>query len=252
MKEIKEICSALRREILEFLYEDEVMNVLLIHCFENDKKEHGQVYLSYAQDKLESVLHMNNDGNSYFTSFYSNSEKGLKSIALFLAALSYKKILLAGRESDIRYMMTQLHKKTNIHLDSYLIYKKSNRVYNSKTQLRKAGLSDFEFVRHSLFSFFGTTNEESKERITKTLDLERYRILEVDGQSVGMGSFFASSEKYIDITAVYINESHRGKGYGSDLILQMVEAAINQNKIPILQVSNDNKIANSLNLHNFA
>ncbi len=230
------------KEILDFLYEDELMNVLTINYFENCKEDIGDVYLSYDNDKLESLIHVKYDGNSHFTCFYAPSTKALEVVSEKIKKIHHKDLLLAGKTNDIKYIMNQLGVKKELHKDSY--YYLDRRISSQeKTSYRQAEEADFNFVYESLISFFNTKDEKSKEEIKNKLNLSKYRVLELENVAIGIGSFYGYSQKYTDITAVYINENYRKKGYGKELINHMIKEADGLGKIPVLQVSESNQAA---------
>ncbi|HAG42733.1 MAG TPA: hypothetical protein DCL31_04330, partial [Clostridium sp.] len=63
--------------ILKFLYKEEAINLFIIHFIENGNI--GDLYID-KEDNIGAVLHIKDDGNSLFTSFYYDNKKNFETI----------------------------------------------------------------------------------------------------------------------------------------------------------------------------
>jgi GNAT superfamily N-acetyltransferase len=254
MNKLIEITDKIVEEILEFLYTDEIMNVFLIHYFENQRDSIGEVYIGLNENEITEIVHIKYDGNSNFTSFYSNSLDGLDKIAKLIKELNYSDILLAGKKEEVNYIMNRLEIDKELYLNTYYQFNSNeyqNLNYEEVMNLRKATRCkrDIDKVKKYLIEFFGAETEEeiqkitSEKKINEELENGIYLLEEVEGKIIGMARFFGESRKYIDITTVFIDEEYRGKGYGKVLMQLMVKQALENNKIPITQTALSNKVA---------
>lgn len=255
MKKIENLTEKSVREILNFLYKDELMNVFSIHYFENSRESIGDVYTGTNKNEITEVLHIKDNGSSHFTSFYYDSIGGLEKIAKLIKKLNYvyDDILLAGKEEEIKGILGYLSIDNELYLNSY--YQFNTEHYNDLNYKKGVNLrrvtpkaSDIDVLKRYLVSFFGAESEEEIRRVTSNKKIAEdlkagIYFLEVEGICAGMSRFFGESRKYADITSVFIDERYRGKGYGKELIKLMVKQAMDNNKVPILQTANSNKAA---------
>ena len=253
MKYITLINDELKREILNFLYKDELFNVFLINFIENQIEDMGQLYIEELDGDIESILHIKFDGNSYFTSFFTKNERGYNVIAKQLEILNYKRVLLAGKMKEVSKILSYMGKNLTATLDIY--YRFDINKYFKHTALtdikfRKATSSqdDMSKISEFMIGFFEATNEQEIVDITdKTKLLEDIKLgvyfIEYKGKPIGMSRYSGESKNYIDITTVYIDPNYRGKGFGKKLMLYMIETIINTNKVPVTQTSSLNLIA---------
>lgn len=256
MNKLENITDKMVQEILNFLYLDEIMNVFLIHYFENQRNSIGQVYIGTNENEITEVVHIKYDGNSNFTSFYSSSKGGLDKIAKLIRELNYSDILLAGKAEEVQHIMNRLEIDKELHLNTYYQFNNdrySDFNFKKNINLRKATRNnrDIEKIKDYLIGFFGAETIEEIQSITSIdkihEELENgIYLLEEDGQIKGMARFFGESHNYIDITTVYVDEEHREQGYGKMLMKLMVKQALEKNKIPITQTALSNKVAKNI------
>jgi len=108
MKNISNITYNLKKNILDFLYHDEIYNAILIELIENDIENLGELYINTMEEKVTEILHIKNDGNSQLTNFSYASKEGLEQIAYKIKQLNYKKILLAGKLKEVNNLLIVL------------------------------------------------------------------------------------------------------------------------------------------------
>lgn len=253
MKKLNEITDKLIQYILDFLYTDEIMNVFLIHYFENQIDSIGEVYIGINENEISEIVHIKYDGNSNFTNFYSKSIEGLNKIAKLINELNYSDILLAGKKEEVEFIMKRLGIDKELYLNTYYQFnvdEYQNINCEETMNLRRATRykRDIDKVKKYLIAFFGAETKEEMQKITSTKKINEelengIYLFEVDGKITGMARFFGESRKYIDITTVFIDEEYRGKGYGKVLMQLMVKQALENNKIPITQTALSNKAA---------
>jgi predicted GNAT family acetyltransferase len=253
MKQISSITDELKMKILNFLYEDELFNVFLIHFIENQIEDMGELYISESNDNITSVLHMKFDGNSYFTNFYFMDEEGLNKIIKQLQKLNYNKVLLSGKRKDVAQILSCIGKNEISAPDIY--YKSDvNKYFNQPLQkdifFRKATCSeeDMSRITNFLIGFFEPADEQevadltNRKKLLEDLKIGVY-FIEYDRQVIGMARYSGKTKNYIDITTVFIDPQYRGKGFGKKLMKCMVQCIISENKIPVTQTSSLNTIA---------
>lgn len=235
-------------KILKFLYKDEVMNVLTIHYFENMRSELGDIFIHEVNDEIKALLHIKDDGNSHFTTFYVESEIHLEVIANTISSLNYEDLLLAGNNEEVNLILKILEKDIRLDLFTYYIYDKEYKMsnYDETFSFKKATTSDFELVKTYVVNFFEAENEEAKERISSKINLEKIRLLYKADIPVGFASFFGYSKNFIDISSVYISKEHRTFGYSNILMRFMIDEAMKIEKTPLLQADKNNIVANKL------
>lgn len=256
MNKLVRITDKLSQEILDFLYKDEIMNVFLIHYFENQRDSIGEVYIGTNDNEITEVVHIKYDGNSHFTNFFSGSKNGLENIGKLIQQLNYDDIILAGKKEEVKDIMNRLEIDKELYLNTYYqfnVESYESLYYEEGINLRRVTRynRDFDTVKKYLIGFFGAVTPEeiqrvtSKEKIDEEMENGIY-LLEVDDRTTGMARFFGESRKYIDITTVYIDEKYRGKGYGKILMQLMVREALENNKIPLIQTGLNNKVASTI------
>jgi len=256
MVKLEKISEKTKNEILEFLYQDELMNVFMIHYFESGKGQIGSVYIEKYGANITSIVHIKDDGNSHFTTYYATNKSGLKAIAQLLKTLNLKDILLAGKFEEVEYILANMDLKKDLYLNSYYKLNLQNYIKIKMDQniiFRRArnDVCDLNKIKEYLISFFEADTELAIERITNERKLNDeidngIYILEVQNQAIGMARFYGQSDKFIDVTTLYVEEQFRGKGFGKILMGLMIDVAISTNKIPILQTSKDNLAARKL------
>lgn len=248
MELIRDITDSLKFEIIDFLYKNELMNVLTLHYIENKVEEIGELYLSYNKLEIDCLLHIKDDGNSHFTTFYSLSDEGLNKISNQIIKMPHEDILLAGPSREVKYIMNSMGNNSKINEYSY--YKHNIQLAfqptNSIIKMRKALSNDVDIVGDLLISFFEANTQKSKDKIRSKIDLSKIRLFEIDNIIVGFASFFGYSKNYIDISSVYIDPLYRNKGYGKKLMQLMIKEAYDNGKIAILQADAYNHEANRI------
>lgn len=248
MIRITEHTEELNDRILEFLYRDELMNVLTIHYFANIRSDLGELYILEDNSHVKALLHIKDDGNSHFTTFYVEDEIYLKNIADTLEKLDYKDILLASSDKNIKLLLKHLNVDGDLYLHTYYLCKEKIDLNIDKSEFTfgKVEEKDFEIINEFVIDFFEAKTIEAKERIVSKLKKDKIRILFKGNVAIGFGVFFGYSENYIDISSVYIAKEYRGLGYSKILMDYMLDEARNNGKLPILQASLENIAANSL------
>jgi len=250
MERIYNISDDIKRELLDFLYQDEVMNLFLIHYIENQPEALSELYVSKNEGKISEVVHIKNDGNSYFTSFYCSSVEGLNNISKLIKNIHYEDILLAGKAEEVECIQKNLKIDKKIYLNNYYMFdvnKDINIDGNGLYIFRRATTlsKDIEKLKKFLVGFFEAEKKEDIEKITsdKKINEEMKNgvyFLEIENEIVGMARYFGQSNRYIDITTLYIDEQYRNRGYGSLFMRLMVKEAFRNNKIPITQTALSN------------
>ncbi|MEG0773384.1 GNAT family N-acetyltransferase, partial [Clostridium sp.] len=253
MRYISSLNNELKIKILDFLYEDELFNVFLIHFIENQAEDIGELYLEESNGSINNILHIKFDGNSYFTNFYTKSETDYSDIAEQLKILNYKRVLLAGKKKDISKILSCVGKEVTSASDIYYkfdVNKDFKQIIHPDITFRitNCGQNDMSKISEFMIGFFEPTNEQEVADITdKNKLLEDIKtgiyFIEYKGQPIGMARYSGKTKNYIDITTVYIDPNYRGRGFGKKLMYCMVENIISDNKIPITQTSSLNLIA---------
>lgn len=253
MKHISMINDEFKTKILNFLYEDELFNVFLIHFIENRIEDIGELYIEESNCNINSILHMKFDGNSYFTNFFSKCEGSYREIAKQLETLNYKRVLLAGKRKDVSKILSYVGKDVTSVTDIYYKFDVSKDYKQTVTpdikfRLATCGQDDLSKISDFMIGFFEPTNVKEIADITDKMKLlEDIKIgvyfIEYKGQPIGMARYSGKTKNYIDITTVYIDPNYRGKGFGKKLMAYMIENIISDNKIPVTQTSSLNLIA---------
>lgn len=256
MRYISSLEDELKIEILDFLYEDELFNISLIHFIENQIEDMGELYIEDSNGSINSILHMKFDGNSYFTNFFTKNEKGYSKIAKQLQTLNYNKVLLSGKRKDVSKILSYLGKDITSAPDLYYKYdlnKYFKQTMHPDVTFRMASCrqDDMNKISEFMIGFFETENEQELKDITeKKKLLENVKtgiyFIEYKGQPIGMARYSGKTKKYINITTVYIDPYYRGKGFGKILMEYMVKNVISNNKVPVIQTSSLNLIARKI------
>lgn len=250
MEKVTNLTEDLKNEILKFLYNDEMMNLYLIDALENNKI--SNLYILKSNWKLSSVLHSRFDGNSNFTSFAYNSSYGLQGIINQLKSMNKEKLLLAGVKGDVLRIIKALDGRSSCNSDLYykLNREKSFKLNNGEVLFRKTTLckEDGNILKSFLVEFFQAITEEEIKAITdeKLIDAdlkEGTYFIEKTGSVIGMARICGQTKNYSEITTVYISPEYRGQGYGKALMMNMVNLVLKDNKIPVLQTSEENIMA---------
>ncbi len=242
MKLIDKSNTILINRILTFLYEDELLNTFLISELEQ-KDIGGDLYTAEVDSSIVAVLDINFDGNSNFTSFYLLDNAYLLDISDELKRID-KKVLLAGKADWVKIIMLQLNIGRPLWLNKYYSH-------NGTKQDLKDGLllerltrdsSELSKVKKFIVGFFEAETEVEINDVTNddklNLEIDKgYYILKYNNEVVGIARFSGQSEHYIDITTVYIDPPFRGRGYGKELMKQMVIEAYLLGKTPVTQTS---------------
>ncbi len=250
MKKIGIITDDLKKKILEFLYHDEMYNAILIELIQNNTDNLGELYVNEAKEGITDILHIKNDGNSDFTSFLYTSENGLKDIACKIKELNYKKILLAGKLEDVNCLLKMLGYKKSITPNLFYKldiekYKNMHMQYQGKIRIASLKSKDLERVKYFTSRFLEAETEEEIKAVTNTEKMMAKMkagvyILDYKNNDIGMARFIGKTDNFAEITSVYIDRAYRNKGFGKELIGHMIEAAIQEQKTPILVTSVSN------------
>lgn len=249
-------------KILELLYEDELINVFLIDSFENKVSDLGDIYISEKNNSIEAIMHMKFDGNSHFTSFYSKSNSGLNDISKALKNIDKKKILLAGKTTDVEYILSNLNLNKSVSNDIYYVL--DSNMHTNKDYLNKLNPLEAFNVNKITFSnitpsilkdiksfnidFFNATSKEDILALSNDLLINKYiknglYLFSNSTSNIGMLRFAGASKKYIDITGLYIKQDFRGKNLSTIFMNLIIKEILNLGKIPILQTNYKNEVA---------
>lgn len=253
MRYIPLINDEFKEKILDFLYEDELFNVFLIHFIENQIEDIGKLYVEESNGRIDNILHMKFDGNSYFTNFFTKNEKGYTEIAKQLQILNYNRVLLAGKRKEVSKVLSCLGKEVKSAPDIYYkfdINRHCNQTIHPDITYRMVTCrqEDMSKISEYMISFFEPANEQEIADITDEKKLiEDIKVgvyfIEYKGQPIGMARYSGKTKNFIDITTVYIDPHYRGKGFGKSLMDYMIRNAISENKIPVTQTGSTNFIA---------
>lgn len=250
MRKINQLTNEIKQGILDYLYKDEMYNSILIELIENSPKNIGELFISEDSKEISGILHIKNDGNSDFTSFHCSTEQELKAIAEEIKGLNYKKILLAGTLEKVADLLSHLGDKRKpgenifykLNLEKY-----KNISKNYRTEVRVATLEneDIEKVKKFTAAFLEAETEDEVRSITDDEKIlpkikSGVYLLEYEGKAIGMARFIGKTKNYAEVTSVYIDESYRNRGFGKELIGHMINIAIKENKIPVLETGHNN------------
>lgn len=247
MKKIDVVTTDLKREILEFLYHDEMYNAILIELIQDDMDNLGELYINETKKGITEILHIKNDGNSNFTNFAYTSADGLKDIAFKIKGLNYKKTLLAGKLEDVKSLFKILgcNKIITPNIFYKLNIEKNKDIHRKyKSKIRLAGLSngDIDKIKEFTVNFLEAKTEEeiievtNDEKILAKMKSGVY-LLDYKNNPIGMTRFVGKTDNFSEITSVYIHEAYRSRGFGKELIGHMIDIAIEEQRNPILATS---------------
>lgn len=250
MRKIGFLDNDLKKKILSFLYKDEMYNAILIELIENSPKNLGHLYINEAKEEITAILHIKNDGNSDLTNFFYIKEEGLESIVAQMKSLEFKKILLAGRLDKLAPLLNGLGYEKQI--EPSIFYKLNSKKYKNITKDLKSeiGLAtqteeDVKKVKQFTAAFFQAETEEeinsvtNSEKILAKMKAGVY-LLEYENETIGMARFIGKTKNFAEVTSVYIDGAYRNKGLGKELISHMINIALKEEKIPVLEASSSN------------
>lgn len=250
MKKLSTITEDLKKKILDFLYCDEIYNSILIDLIENNTNDLGELYINERGQVITDILHIKNDGNSDLTNFSYTSNKGLEDIAYTIKNLNYKKILLAGKLKDVSRLLELLGYKKSIETNLFYklnIEKYKNTPMKFQSNIRLAGFNnkDIEKVKEFTALFLEAETEEEFKSVTNTEKIlskmkSGVYLIEYKDTPIGMARFIGKTNRFAEITSVYIDEAYRNKGFGKELIAHMIEISLQENKTSILETSLSN------------
>lgn len=253
MEKIYAITEDLKKDILKFLYSDEIYNAILIEQIQNNINKLGELYINRTEGKVTAVLHIKNDGNSDLTNFSCTSDQGLDDIACEIKKSIFKKILLAGKLETVSNILKILNQEKSITPN--ILYKLDKESYvninmklQSEVRLADSSYFDIKKVKQFTAQFFEAETAEEIEEVTNTEKiLDKIKtgvyLLEFQNNIIGMARFIGKTTNFAEITSVYIHKDYRKKGFGKELICHMIELAINQGKTPVLAASVSNTAA---------
>jgi len=124
------------------------------------------------------------------------------------------------------------------------------RDWPTPVQLRRGSADDVALVAHLIAASFGDVDEEVKGWVTQAMGLENHRffIAGIDGQPIGCirTNYYGTT---IYITAFGVLPEQRGRGYGRQILLQIIDKLL-QEKWPkiLIEVATDNRHALGLYL----
>lgn len=252
MKKIDIITYDLKKKILNFLYKDEMYNAILIEFIQNDTCL-GELYINEIEREISDILHIKNDGNSNFTSFSYTSKNGLRDIVCKIKEVNYNKVLLAGKLEDVDSLLKTLGYEKTIKPNAFYKldienYKSINMKYQSKIRFASLNSKNLEIIKHFIVEFLEPETEEEIESITDMEKiLEKMKkgiyILDYKNKAIGMARFIGKTNNFAEITSVYIEKDYRNKGFGKELIGNMIDIAIKEQRTPVLVTSESNVAA---------
>jgi ribosomal protein S18 acetylase RimI-like enzyme len=250
MEKVNYVTGDLKKEILDFLYFDEIYNAILIEQIQDKTDEYDGLYINKDDGKITDILHIRNDGNSDLTNFSYSSEKGLENIAYEIKSSNLNKILLAGKLEAVSNLLKVLNKEKFITPNTFYKldvdkYRNVNMKLQSKIRPATPSDCDLKIVKQFTVKFFEAETAEDIAQVTnnkKILDKIKtgVYILELDNNVIGMARFIGKTSNFAEITSVFIDEKYRGNGFGKELIFYMIEIAINEGRTPILATSISN------------
>jgi ribosomal protein S18 acetylase RimI-like enzyme len=250
MRKISFLDNDLKKNILNFLYKDEMYNAILIELIENSPENLGHLYINEAKEEITAILHIKNDGNSDLTNFFYIKEEGLEGIVAQMKSLDFKKILLAGRLDKLAPLLNGLGYEKQI--EPSIFYKLNSKKYKNitkdlKGEIRLATLTeeDVKKVKQFTAAFFQAETEEEIESVTNSEKIlakmkAGVYLLEYENEVIGMARFIGKTKNFAEVTSVYIDEAYRNKGLGKELISHMINIALKEEKIPVLEASSIN------------
>lgn len=242
------------KEILDFLYQEEKLNLHIIHYFQNEIEEIGDVYPIRENDVLTGIVHVRFDGNSNFTSFYATTDYALNEIARSIQNNPYPHQLLAGKLEEVKMIFETMGKSQEVQASGFYCWKSDkfrNKKVSTCTRLVKVIASEESHIRYMkacIIDFYGAETETEINHSTSDKKIENIikngaYLLWVNDQPVGMARFSGFTNQYIELTTVYIMPDHRGNGFGKLLMEMMISEAIKMNKQPVLQADLENTSA---------
>lgn len=250
MRKISFLDNDLKKKILNFLYKDEMYNAILIEIIENSPENLGHLYIDKAKEEITGILHIKNDGNSDLTNFFYIKKEGLESIIAQMKGLDFKKILLAGKVDKVVPLLNGLGYEKQV--EPSIFYKLNSEKYKNitkdlKSKIRLATLTeeDVKKVKQFTAAFFQAETEEeinsvtNSEKILAKMKAGVY-LLEYENEAIGMSRFIGKTKNFAEVTSVYIDEAYRNKGLGKELISHMINIALKEEKIPVLEASSSN------------
>lgn len=250
MRKISQLTNEIKQGILDYLYKDEMHNSILIELIENSPKNLGELFISEDIKEITGILHIKNDGNSDFTSFHYSTDQGLKAIAEEIKSLNYKKILLGGTLEKVADLLSLIGNKRK--LEENIFYKLNvekyrgiSKKYRTKTRLATLENEDIKKVKKFTAAFLEAETEEEARSITDDEKIlpkikSGVYLLEYEGRDIGMSRFIGKTKNYAEVTSVYIDKSYRKRGFGKELIGHMIDIALKENKIPVLETGHSN------------
>lgn len=241
MVKIEKLTDEIKELILKFLYEEEAINLFIIHFIENGNI--GDLYID-KEDNIGAVLHIKDDGNSLFTNFYYDNKKNFETIIKEIERLKSPRMLLAAKEEDVAVALKELNITRNIDENFYYIFdnEKKLNLHIEEFNFKKATFKDKDFIKEAYIDFFGATSEEEIESLTNDekikYDLKNgIYLLWREDTPVGLAKFSEFSRHFGEITTVYIKSEYRGRGLGKILMSKMVKTLMEAGKTPITQVN---------------
>lgn len=250
MKKVTILTNDLKRKMLKFLYCHEMYNAILIELIEKYPEGLGELFINEENEVITAILHIKNDGNSDFTNFIYTSEDGLINIAEQIRKLGYKKILLAGKLEDVASLLKTLgYEKPMVSNIFYKLnaekFKRINLELHSNIRQAMLDDCDIEKVKEFTINFLEAETEEeidsigNSEKILAKIKAGVY-LLEYQNKPIGMARFIGKTNRFAEITSVYIDKAYRKRGFGKELISHMINIAIQEQKTPVLEASSLN------------
>ncbi len=263
MKKIDVSNEIQRDKMLQFLYKDEMYNtnmIELIECFIDDI---GELYIKEEDGRITDFIHMKDDGNSIFTSFDFSSESGIKDIGNIIKTKQSEdnsRVLLGGKLNNVQALLNELG--YNRVCEENIIFSLNKEKFNELNIKELGSLREVTYeekylkiIKKYTAEFFEVESQEEFEKVTAEdkifPKIKRGMFFLVQGEGaqeniIGMARFYGKTENYIEITSVYIDKEHRGRGFGKELIFKMIKEILRRGKTPILETSTKNLAAMKL------
>jgi GNAT superfamily N-acetyltransferase len=220
--------------LLKFLYEDEILNNHLIYQIESGAYQGGDLLIN--GDPITSVLYCKDDGNSYFVSF-AVKEGHEDEIAKELLVRKRDDLLLSGRRETVEKILALMGLDKIVYPDVFYLHNGQKTERAMKQRLAQE--EDRLLVEDFMIQFFEAKTEQSIKRIKEKLTIKSLYLFGEDSIK-GMIRYVSSSDHYINLTAFYVPEEERGKGYGKSIMNTVIADCLEKGKYPILQTGVDN------------
>lgn len=260
MLRIETLDADFKSKFLDYLYKEELYYTNLIETLENFEDQLGMLYVDFHDGPITAFIHFKDDGNSLYTTFnytHKHQLNKLKDIILTVnSSNSGSPILLGGRLSQVKSLLACLgdHRECSLNhlftLDS-LLFKEKHPSGRCSIEKLSSGTEHYNEITDMTIGFMEPDTQEALERLTSK-DITESKIsrglyiLKIRDTVIGMARFFGNTKNYSEITSVYIKPEYRGQGFGTDLMILMIQESLKLGRIPVLETAENNKEAMKL------